>query len=141
LAEKADLWLRVRPGGDGALALSMVHVLLEEGLYDASFVREWTNGPFLVREDTGRLLTEQDLDPAGHPETFVVWDARSDGPIGYRADRGYAPLAIFPPPRAGEGWDGGVHQEGVHPRQTQDGLEPSLAGAHTFGLADGTVVP
>src|SRR5207253_3561999 len=29
LAEKADLWLRVRPGGDGALALSMVHVLLE----------------------------------------------------------------------------------------------------------------
>jgi anaerobic selenocysteine-containing dehydrogenase len=29
LAQKADLWLRVRPGSDGALALGMIHVLLD----------------------------------------------------------------------------------------------------------------
>src|SRR5206468_5842245 len=61
MVDKADLWLRVRPGSDGALALAMIHVLLEEGLYDAAFVRDWTNGPFLVREDTQPLLTERDL--------------------------------------------------------------------------------
>jgi anaerobic selenocysteine-containing dehydrogenase len=32
VAEKADLWLQVRPGSDGALALAMIHVLLEEKL-------------------------------------------------------------------------------------------------------------
>lgn len=30
----------------------MPYVLLEEGLYDETFVRVWTNGAFLVREDT-----------------------------------------------------------------------------------------
>ena len=40
MVDKADLWLRVRPGSDGALALAMIHVLLEEALYDAPFVRD-----------------------------------------------------------------------------------------------------
>ena len=65
VVDKADLWLQVRPGSDGALALAMIHVLLEEALYDAAFVRTWTNGPFLVREDTQQLLTERDLTPTG----------------------------------------------------------------------------
>ena len=43
LAAKADHWLRVRPGTDGALALSMTHVMIENGWYDADFVRDWTN--------------------------------------------------------------------------------------------------
>ncbi len=37
-------WLGVRPGTDGALALSMIDVLIEEELYDEAFVREWTVG-------------------------------------------------------------------------------------------------
>ena len=43
LASKAQQWLRVRPGTDGALALSVTHVMLERGWYDAAFLREWTN--------------------------------------------------------------------------------------------------
>jgi anaerobic selenocysteine-containing dehydrogenase len=43
LASKADHWLRVRPGTDAALALSMTHVMIENGWYDADFVRDWTN--------------------------------------------------------------------------------------------------
>ena len=43
LASKADHWLRVRPGTDGALALSMTHVMLERGWYDQNFLRDWTN--------------------------------------------------------------------------------------------------
>ena len=57
LATKADEWLRVRPGTDGALALSLAHVMIEEGLYDEAFVRDWTNAPFLIRDDDGAFLS------------------------------------------------------------------------------------
>ena len=57
LANKADLWLRPRPGSDGALALGIAHVMIERGWFDRDFVRDWTNGPLLVRSDNGRLLT------------------------------------------------------------------------------------
>ena len=33
-AEIADLWLRPRPGTDGAIALAMIKVFIDEGLYD-----------------------------------------------------------------------------------------------------------
>ncbi|MBI2880337.1 MAG: molybdopterin-dependent oxidoreductase [Candidatus Tectomicrobia bacterium] len=80
LAERADLWLPVRPGTDGCLALGFLRVLLEEGLFDREFVRTWTTAPFLVREDTGRFLRARDLDPAGSEDRFAVWDEGKGGP-------------------------------------------------------------
>jgi len=65
LASKADVWLRVRPGTDAALALGIADVMIERGWFDHAFVRDWTNGPLLVRSDNGRLLTERDLLPEG----------------------------------------------------------------------------
>ncbi len=44
LTRHADVHLRIRPGTCGALALSMAHVIIEEGLYDRSFVERWTVG-------------------------------------------------------------------------------------------------
>ncbi len=44
LAAKADVWLPVRPGTDGALALAFLHVIIGEGLYDRAFVDEWCHG-------------------------------------------------------------------------------------------------
>ena len=44
LAEKADLWLQIRPGADDALALAMLNVVIGEKLYDAPFVQQWTHG-------------------------------------------------------------------------------------------------
>lgn len=41
---KADLWLRLRPGTDCALALGMLNVIINEELYDKEFVRKWTYG-------------------------------------------------------------------------------------------------
>ncbi len=43
-AQKADLWVQVRPGTDAALALAMLHVIIEEGLYDKEFVEKYTVG-------------------------------------------------------------------------------------------------
>jgi len=44
IAKKADQWVGVRSGTDGALALSMLNVVINEGLYDEAFVRDWTKG-------------------------------------------------------------------------------------------------
>ena len=96
LAAKADCWLRVRPGSDGALALAMIHVLLEEGLHDEAFVRDWTNGPFLVRDDTEALLTATDLSAAGAANAFVVWDRACDGPVFWHPETGYARANVAP---------------------------------------------
>lgn len=52
LAARADHWMRVRPGTDAALALSLTHVMIENGWYDADFVRDWTNAADVVDGET-----------------------------------------------------------------------------------------
>ncbi len=60
LAAKADHWLRVRPGTDAALALSLTHVMIDNGWYDADFVRDWTNAADVVDGQTvWNLLTSR----------------------------------------------------------------------------------
>jgi anaerobic selenocysteine-containing dehydrogenase len=44
LARKADHWLQLRPGTDGALALAMIHVIIGEDLVDHDFVDHCTLG-------------------------------------------------------------------------------------------------
>jgi len=44
IAKRADLWVRVRPASDGALAMGLIKIMIEEKLYDEGFVRKWTNG-------------------------------------------------------------------------------------------------
>ena len=83
LASKADVWLRVRPGSDGALALSLANLMIVNGWYDRAFVRDWTNGPLLVRTDTGQLLSAADLGASGAPRAWVAWDAAAGKPVVY----------------------------------------------------------
>ncbi len=44
VANKADLWLQLRPGTDAALAMGFHHVILEEELYDKEFVAHHIHG-------------------------------------------------------------------------------------------------
>lgn len=74
-ALRADHWLRVRPGTDAALALGLAHLLIQQDAYDAEFVREWTNGPLLVRRCDGRFLRADELTEGA--AGFVVWDERA----------------------------------------------------------------
>ena len=37
-------WVPIRPGTDGALALSMIEVMIEEDLYDEEFAENWCHG-------------------------------------------------------------------------------------------------
>jgi anaerobic selenocysteine-containing dehydrogenase len=94
LANRADQWLRVRPGTDGALALGLAGVMIAEGWYDREFVRDWSTGPFLVRDDTDRFLTGSDLAEPGPAASYVAWDRAAERPVGYdpRAARFVAPI-------------------------------------------------
>jgi anaerobic selenocysteine-containing dehydrogenase len=83
LANKADVWLRVRPGTDGALALGIANIMIERGWYDQEFVRAWSNGPLLVRSDTDRLLKAEDLVSGGSSGQFVAWDLQSNRTVSY----------------------------------------------------------
>jgi len=44
LADIADMWIKIRPGGDGALAMGLLKVVIEEKLYDEDTVKNWTVG-------------------------------------------------------------------------------------------------
>jgi anaerobic selenocysteine-containing dehydrogenase len=43
-AERADIWLQIRPGTDCALGMAMINVIIEEELYDKEFVSQWCYG-------------------------------------------------------------------------------------------------
>lgn len=83
LAVKADHWLPVRPGTDGALALAICGEMIAHDWFDAAFVREWTNGPFLVRDDNGRLLHANELAEGGEADRFVAWDEGRASAVPY----------------------------------------------------------
>ncbi len=42
-AARADEWVPIKPGTDGAMALAMAHVILTQGLWDKTFVGDFTN--------------------------------------------------------------------------------------------------
>lgn len=44
MASRAEVWLRLRPGTDAALAMGLSNVIIEEDLYDHDFVEKWGYG-------------------------------------------------------------------------------------------------
>ena len=59
LAKHADVWLRIRPGTDGALALGMINIIIEEDLYDHEFVDNWTFGFDKIKERAAKYSLEK----------------------------------------------------------------------------------
>jgi len=89
----ADLWVPVKPGYDGHLALSILHRIVHARLYEEAFLQQFTDLPLLVRKDTKELvrLAEVDLadprfdarsaelfaaDPKRRHEVFVAYDRK-----------------------------------------------------------------
>jgi len=44
LARKADIWLQIKPGHDGLLAMAMINEIIEANLHDVEFVEQYTVG-------------------------------------------------------------------------------------------------
>ena len=86
MASKADEWVPIRPGTDGALALSMMHVLLNElGIFDRSFILRQTNGPYLVAANGHYVRDPQ----TGKP---LIWDESAGRPCPFDASTSAAAL-------------------------------------------------
>ena len=95
----ADEWLPANPGTDGALAMSMGHVILKEFYVDREtpyfrdYTKRYTDLPFLVKIEVGadgvhrpgKFLTAEDLE--GHRDEenaafkTVLVDAATDAPV------------------------------------------------------------
>jgi len=80
IARRAGEWVRVRPGSDPALLLSMIQVILADDLLDHEYVATFTVAPLLVREDDGKFLRESDIRPGGSTDEYVVLD-EADGQL------------------------------------------------------------
>lgn len=62
-------WIGIRPGTDGALALGIINLLIQEDLYDHHFVENWVHGfedlRSYVRDFTPELVEKITWVPAG----------------------------------------------------------------------------
>ena len=67
----ADDWLGITPGTDGLLILSLIHLLMQAGRLDLSYLAQFTNAPVLINEDpnspqNGLFLRDEE----GHPQVI-----------------------------------------------------------------------
>jgi len=86
-AAVADEWVPIRPGTDAAFLLAMMNVMVNDlGLYDATFVKKLTNGPYLISSD-GHYVR----DPATNKP--MIWDS-SDGAAKCFDDKSLVDAAI-----------------------------------------------
>jgi nitrate reductase alpha subunit len=136
-ASKADYWLPVRPGGDGALFLGTLKILIDENLYDADFCKQYTDMPILVRTDSLTYLDPRDVlkdykladlsktytakvqaikdDYRERLGDFMVWDTAKNQSIP-------------------------MHREQVGYHMLNAGIDPALEGTYRVKLLDGKEV-
>lgn len=132
----ADLWVPVKPGGDGHLAMAIMNRIVKRRLYRTEHLLEYTDLPLLVRRDNGKLLTLHDVDHHAldeklvelfaedeekHHEVFLAWDRRS---------RRAVPMP---------GCEGSS-VESLRLRDLGWNIQPSLKGRYRVNLKDGQTV-
>ena len=81
-ASKSDEIIVLRPGTDPAFALGVAREIIDQGLYDAAFVKGHTDLPFLVRMDTKELLRAADVIPGYQNATLQRTRVLKPGEFG-----------------------------------------------------------
>ncbi len=76
VASIADLWVRLRPGSDGALAIGLLKVIIDEKLYDEEFVSKWCMGFDLLEEELKTFSLKEVEEVTWVPEKTVREFAR-----------------------------------------------------------------
>lgn len=113
-AEKSTEWVRIKPDTDAAFALAAAKVIIDEGLFDESFCKNFTDLPLLIDTATGKRLVAAQvaglsaLDVPAYRETYVAWDAAAGVPVAVDPEHlggtdGYALEGAFDVPLAGGG--------------------------------------
>ena len=76
LSAHADIHLRMRPGTSGALAHGIAHVIIEEGLFDHSFVENWVTGFEQYRSYVQEFSPQKTEELTGVPADLIINAAR-----------------------------------------------------------------
>jgi anaerobic selenocysteine-containing dehydrogenase len=71
-AKRADIWLRPRPATDLALALGMLHIIVNEKLYDEDFVARWTVGLEKLQEHLQQYNPEKVAEITWVPKEKII---------------------------------------------------------------------
>jgi anaerobic selenocysteine-containing dehydrogenase len=90
-AKAADMYLQIRPGTDGALALAMVHVIINEKLYDEDFVNDYCLGFDKLGEHVQQYTPQWAAEVTSLSAEEIVKVARTyatNGPASYRGNIG-----------------------------------------------------
>ncbi len=95
-AAKADRWISIYPGTDGAYLLGLCRKYINENLYDADFVMKHTCAPFLVKKSDMMYLRGSEMGIGKHagpiswatelPTTIdpiMVWDKSAGKPVPF----------------------------------------------------------
>ena len=82
-AERADIWLPLKVGSDAALLFGWLKVIIDEELYDKSFVRDWTVGFEDLKERVNEYPLERVAKLTGCDPEMIAKAARmyaTEGP-------------------------------------------------------------
>ena len=79
LGAKADIWVPIRPGTDGALALAILHVIIGEDLYDHDFTANWCSGFDQLAQHVQQYTPEWAANITGLPVDQIYQIARMMG--------------------------------------------------------------
>ncbi len=159
MGKEAEYHLPLRPGTDGAMALAWSNVVVNDGLTDDTFIKKWTNAPFIVCEDMEasgwetatpimyapfelktNLLKESDIKKGGSPQRFMVVDQK-------RVDAGKKGNDILTYFDAGTGfWEGENWKPQTKGKEAQQNLIPGQSQGWVpdptgFGKEDGFETP
>lgn len=74
-----SLWIPVRPGTDGALALGLSHIMIRDGWLDQAFVDDWTLGYEEFAEYVHDFAPEKVADITGVPVSIIESLAKEIG--------------------------------------------------------------
>ena len=88
LSEKADIHLKIRPGTNVAFANGMMHVMIEEGLIDEEYIRDYTEGFSEIRRIVSEYTPERTgqichIDPDKLTEAARMYATAKKAPIIY----------------------------------------------------------
>lgn len=79
-ASKADRWIPIEPGTDGALFSGMISHIIDQKWYDEASMKTGTSFPFLVSCEDGTMLRDHaevidaEVSETAEENPFFVWD-------------------------------------------------------------------
>jgi len=137
-ATKSDYWIPVRPGlSDTAIFLYLSKYLMDNQLYDADFVRRFTDLPLLVRTDTLKRLKPEEIFPDYQmPDLSAGPSVRVHG-LTEEQRRRVGDFVVFDEKA---GVPKAITRDDVGDRFDQKGITPALEWKGTLTTTDGNTV-